>query len=205
MILVLGTVKLPSGKLEGARAAMELMIEASRAEPGCIAYSYAQDLLDPETIHVVEQWRDRQALTDHFATPHMAEWRGVMGSLGLTGRDLKLFEADDGRSEARAHPISSSPLRRQGSIPRFPILRVLERRGGIGPCLRKGDVVGKRNSARRRSHSAGCTTPARRTGHRTSRSSSRVSGPLRAIHSQYSTYFGSSAARWRSSVLARHQ
>jgi quinol monooxygenase YgiN len=96
MIMVLGTVKLASGKLEGARAAMELMVTASRAEPGCIAYAYAQDLLDPETIHVVEQWRDRQALTDHFATPHMAEWRGVMGSLGLTGRDLKVFETDEG-------------------------------------------------------------------------------------------------------------
>lgn len=96
MILVLGTVKLASGKLDGARPAMAKMVAASRAEPGCIAYAYAQDLLDPETIHVVEKWRDRQALTDHFATPHMAEWRGVMGSLGLTGRDLKVFETDEG-------------------------------------------------------------------------------------------------------------
>ena len=96
MILVLGTVKLSLDRLEGARVAMERMVGASRAEPGCIAYAYAQDVLDPETIHVVEKWRDRQALTDHFATPHMAEWRGVMGSLGLSGRDLKVFESDDG-------------------------------------------------------------------------------------------------------------
>ena len=96
MIIVLGTVKLPSGKLDGARDAMETMIAASRAEPGCIAYSYAQDLLDPETIHVVEQWRDREALQEHFATPHMADWRGVMGSLGLTGRDLRIYESDEG-------------------------------------------------------------------------------------------------------------
>jgi len=96
MIMVLGTVKLAPEKLDDARPAMEKMVAASRAEPGCIAYSYAQDVLDPETIHVVEKWRDRQALTEHFGTAHMAEWRGVMGSLGLSGRDLRVFESDDG-------------------------------------------------------------------------------------------------------------
>ena len=96
MILVLGTVKLAPDTLHGARPAMRKMVDASRAEPGCIAYAYAQDVLDPETIHVAEKWRDRAALTEHFATPHMAEWRGVMGSLGLTGRDLRVFESDEG-------------------------------------------------------------------------------------------------------------
>lgn len=96
MVIVMGTVKLAPDKLAGAKSAMQRMVEASRAEPGCIAYAYAQDLLDPGTIHVAEQWRDRAALAAHFATPHMAEWRGVMGQLGLTGRDLKVFESDEG-------------------------------------------------------------------------------------------------------------
>ena len=96
MIIIMGTVKLAPDRLDAAKPAMRRMVDASRAEAGCIAYAYAQDLLDPETIHVAEQWRDRAALTEHFATPHMAEWRGVMGSLGLTGRDLRVFEADEG-------------------------------------------------------------------------------------------------------------
>ena len=96
MIIIMGTVKIAPDKLQAAKPAMQRMVEASRAEPGCIAYAYAQDLLDPATIHVAEQWRDRAALTEHFATPHMAEWRGVMGDLGLTGRDLRVFEADEG-------------------------------------------------------------------------------------------------------------
>ena len=96
MILVLGTVKLAPDKLEAARPAMRTMVEASRAEPGCIAYGYAQDVLDPETIHVVEKWRDREALKAHFTAPHMAEWRSVMGRLEPTGRDLRVFEADEG-------------------------------------------------------------------------------------------------------------
>ena len=96
MIIIMGTVKLAPERLEAAKPAMQRMVDASRAEAGCVAYAYAQDLLDPETIHVAEQWRDRAAVADHFATPHMAEWRGVMGSLGLTGRDLRVFEADEG-------------------------------------------------------------------------------------------------------------
>jgi len=96
MILILGTVKLAPDKLGGALKAMERMVSASRAEEGCMAYSYAQDLLDSETIHVIEMWRDREAVQDHLATPHIAEWRRVMGSLGLNGRDLKMFETDEG-------------------------------------------------------------------------------------------------------------
>ena len=96
MILVLGTVKLAREKLDGAKAAMERMVTASRAEPGCIAYGYAQDVLDPETIHVIEKWQDRAALQAHFTTPHMADWRRVMGELGLSGRDLKVHEIDEG-------------------------------------------------------------------------------------------------------------
>ena len=96
MVIVMGTVKLAPDRVEAAKPAMQRMVDASRAEAGCIAYAYAQDVLDPETIHVAEKWRNRAALTEHFATPHMAEWRGVMGSLGLTGRDLRVFEADEG-------------------------------------------------------------------------------------------------------------
>ena len=95
MIIIMGTVKLAPERLEAAKPAMQRMVDASRAEAGCIAYAYAQDLLDTETIHVSEQWKDRAAVAFHFATPHMAEWRGVMGSLGLTGRDLRVFEADE--------------------------------------------------------------------------------------------------------------
>ena len=96
MVIVMGTVKLDPSKLEAAKPSMAKMLEASRAEAGCIAYAYAQDLLDPAIMHVAEQWTDRAALTEHFATPHMAEWRGVMGDLGLTGRNLRVFEADEG-------------------------------------------------------------------------------------------------------------
>ncbi len=53
-------------------------------------------MFDPTLIHVVERWRDREALKAHGASPHMAEWRAAAGDIGLHDRDLKVYEADDG-------------------------------------------------------------------------------------------------------------
>jgi quinol monooxygenase YgiN len=94
MILVTGTIRLASDGLASARPAMAAMMAASRAEPGCIAYAYAQDLLDPGLIHVIERWRDRAALAAHFATPHLAAWRAQFAELGITDRELQLLEGE---------------------------------------------------------------------------------------------------------------
>jgi quinol monooxygenase YgiN len=46
MLLIVGTVRLPVGMLDAARLSMESMLEASRADAGCLGYSYAEDVLD---------------------------------------------------------------------------------------------------------------------------------------------------------------
>ncbi|WP_367185860.1 putative quinol monooxygenase [Sphingomonas bacterium] len=94
--MIVGTVRIPDGAIDRARPAMAAMLAASRAEDGCLAYNYAQDVLDPCVIHISERWRDRAALDAHFATPHMAAWRAQFGAIGIGDRDLTLYEADDG-------------------------------------------------------------------------------------------------------------
>ncbi|PBB38325.1 MULTISPECIES: putative quinol monooxygenase [unclassified Mesorhizobium] len=96
MLLIIGTIRLPPDRLEQARPAMERMISASRAEAGCLAYSYAQDVLDPGLIHVSEAWRDRAALELHFKSAHIAEWRASWAELGIGDRKLTLYEAGGG-------------------------------------------------------------------------------------------------------------
>ena len=91
-ILVIGTVRLPPGTLAVARPAMERMVFASRAEVGCLAYGYAEDVLEPGLVHVKEIWRDRVCLDAHFATDHIAAWRATWPALGITDRDLALYE-----------------------------------------------------------------------------------------------------------------
>lgn len=96
MLLIMGTVRVPEGAIDRARSAMAKMLAGSRAEDGCLTYAYAQDVLDPELIHIVERWRDRAALDAHFLTPHMAEWRAAWPDLGIHDRDLALYESDEG-------------------------------------------------------------------------------------------------------------
>jgi quinol monooxygenase YgiN len=97
VILIMGTVRIPDGAIDRVRPTMAAMLAGSRAEEGCLAYSYAQDVIDPGLVHVAERWRDRAALDAHFRTPHMAEWRAAWPGLGISDRNLMLFIADDGQ------------------------------------------------------------------------------------------------------------
>lgn len=96
MILVMGTFRLPAASFEAAAPLMRKVIEATRAEDGCLAYAYSHDVLDPELIHVSEKWRDRAALDAHFRTAHMATWAEERKDLGLSARDIRVFESDEG-------------------------------------------------------------------------------------------------------------
>jgi quinol monooxygenase YgiN len=95
MLLIIGTIRLPAEKLAEASPAMQRMISGSRAEPGCIDYSYAQDVLDAGLIHVTEVWSDRAALDAHFRSPHIADWRASWAALGIGERNLVLYEAGE--------------------------------------------------------------------------------------------------------------
>ncbi|APX65708.1 putative quinol monooxygenase [Sphingomonas sp. gentR] len=91
MLLIVGTVRLSPDKLDAARPVMRRMVEASRAEPGCLDYGYAEDVLDPGLIHVKELWTDQAALDRHFAAPHLVEWRAAWPGLGIGERDLRVY------------------------------------------------------------------------------------------------------------------
>lgn len=71
------------------------MIKASRAEPGCLAYAYAVDLMDPLVIRVHEEWVDRAALAAHFSSPHLKSWRGALAQCGIASRTLHSWSATD--------------------------------------------------------------------------------------------------------------
>jgi quinol monooxygenase YgiN len=92
MLILAGTLRVSADGLDRARPAMQAMIEASRAEPGCLAYSYAQDVLEPGLIHVHEAWTDRAALDAHFASAHIVAWRASWPDIGVHDRRLKLYE-----------------------------------------------------------------------------------------------------------------
>ena len=97
MLLIIGTVRLPPANLARAHAPMRAMALATRAEDGCLEYSYAEDVLEPGLIHVKELWRDQAALDRHFASDHIAVWRAAWPQLGIGSRDLRAYEVGEPR------------------------------------------------------------------------------------------------------------
>ena len=96
MLIVLAQAKLGEGAIDKGRAAFTKMIETSRTEEGCLGYSYGLDVLDPNTLLIVEKWVDEAALAYHFSTPHMAEFQAALQGLEVEITELAKFQSDDG-------------------------------------------------------------------------------------------------------------
>lgn len=92
MIAVLGSFRFPEAVLDEARPLMRAVIAATLAEPGCRAYSYAEDVAEPGLFRVTELWDDRAALAAHFETPHMRRWAEERAALGFSDRRIALHE-----------------------------------------------------------------------------------------------------------------
>ena len=97
MFQINGMIKLGRPLDAATRKALVEMVRASRAEDGCIDYSFASDLADPDTLVLFERWRDQQALDAHGKSAHMEQFRQVMAANPPEKRDLRMYQTDDGQ------------------------------------------------------------------------------------------------------------
>ena len=101
MIIVEGFVQLAPGELDRLRPVAVEMLRETRKEVGCLDYAFAEDLADPNTTRIIERWESEEALTRHFATPHMAKFNAA-----LTKANLPIFMSSLLRDNSR----SASPV-----------------------------------------------------------------------------------------------
>lgn len=97
MLLIEGWLKLASGEFEKVRAAAAAMVAATNDEHGCLHYSFAQDISDPDLIRISERWENDAALGAHFTSAHMAEFNKVMAGVTREAADLRLYSAEEVR------------------------------------------------------------------------------------------------------------
>ncbi len=100
-----------SGMNGSARAFAEEMVQsgtvaAIRAEDGNLRYEYFFPMDDPETVLLIDQWRDQAAIDVHHASPmmariaelrekydlHMKAERFVSDKSGLPETDMKYIK-----------------------------------------------------------------------------------------------------------------
>ena len=100
-----------TGTNGSARAFAEEMVQtgvvtAILAEDGNLRYEYFFPMNDPETVLLIDQWRDQEAIDVHHASPmmgqiaalrekydlHMKVERFVSDDAGLPEKDLKFIK-----------------------------------------------------------------------------------------------------------------
>jgi quinol monooxygenase YgiN len=92
MLVIAGHVEIDPAAREARVAAATEMMRDTRAEAGCISYTFSADLEEPGTFRIFEEWESQDALDAHFASPHMAKFQRVVGGLGVREMKVQRYE-----------------------------------------------------------------------------------------------------------------
>ena len=95
MIVVNAIVETSVENIATMQAAIAEMEAASRAEAGCIDYTFCVELNDPTRLRIIENWVDVAALTEHFRTPHMAAFNTAMAESPPANVNGKCYEVNE--------------------------------------------------------------------------------------------------------------
>ncbi len=74
MIVIAGTIPVKAAAREEAYKLATMLEDATRKEPGCLAYTFYADRNDPNTFFIFEEWESDAALASHFQTAHMKQF-----------------------------------------------------------------------------------------------------------------------------------
>jgi len=91
VIVLAGTVRVAPGMREAALPHIRAIVEASRAEPGCLEYSFAFDVKDDHLLRIFECFVDDAAREAHRNSPHMAAWRAAWAEAGIGERAMMRY------------------------------------------------------------------------------------------------------------------
>ncbi len=91
------------GKAGAARRFVEEMegsgtADAIRAEDGNLRYEYFLSMNDPETVLLIDSWRDQEALDSHHASPMMATITALREKYDLH-MEVERFIRDDAQTD----------------------------------------------------------------------------------------------------------
>jgi quinol monooxygenase YgiN len=94
VIIALGDVYTQPSRREDVRELMLATQASARSEPGCLYYAFAETLDDPGHFVVVQRWRDRAALDQHFRGAAFAAYQADVGELLVRDSELSLHVAE---------------------------------------------------------------------------------------------------------------
>ena len=95
MIVVNAILTTTPENIAAAQEAIGVMEQASRAEAGCDDYTFSVELNNPGVMRITEKWHSIEALHEHMARPHMAEFQKAIGANPPTAMEVSFYEAKE--------------------------------------------------------------------------------------------------------------
>jgi quinol monooxygenase YgiN len=95
MIVVNATITSTPEDIATLQEAIRVMEIASRAEAGCDDYTFSVELNNRSVMRITEKWHSIEALQEHMASPHMAEFQKAIGTAPPSAMALTFYEATE--------------------------------------------------------------------------------------------------------------
>jgi len=92
MIGLVAKMKVKEGKMDELIEVFKGLITHVRKEEGTLFYSLNRDKANPNTVVVMERYRDKEALKAHGSSAHFAEASGKFGALLDGPPELTMLE-----------------------------------------------------------------------------------------------------------------
>jgi quinol monooxygenase YgiN len=89
MIVVVGRVRSDADKRAELVRIGHAVAAQSRTEPGCISYRLYEDTEIENEFVFVEEWENDEALQQHFATSHIAQFMRAISATIVAPPDVK--------------------------------------------------------------------------------------------------------------------
>lgn len=81
MIVIAGTATAKIEDRDATLKAIQEMVTASEAEPGCVSYRIYLDPADDSRFFIFEEWESEAALQHHFQQAHMQTFGAFLASV----------------------------------------------------------------------------------------------------------------------------
>jgi quinol monooxygenase YgiN len=95
--------------LSGRRQDLEAVLaDAERdaaAQPGCLRYSFATTIADPDHMVLISEWRDQAAVDAHFASAGFASFQFALNGLLARPSEMTVY-----RVSGSVRPQASGPM-----------------------------------------------------------------------------------------------
>jgi quinol monooxygenase YgiN len=87
-ITVTALIRSKPENVEELKHALEILVDGTRQEPGCINYDLHQSVSEPASFVMLEEWKDEAALKAHQGMPHYLAFGTIAGALLTKSPDV---------------------------------------------------------------------------------------------------------------------